>query len=152
PSTILVRDGMASIERFLLTGPKTKIQASGSAGLGANQPLDLRLDGDFDVGILTFMSQDLRAVGDTQLRLTLAGTGAAPLFSGFLELKNGKANLVNPRVDADDLDVRLKVGPDSVVIERLTGIVNGGAMQGRGSVTYKEAAVADCNIDLSVKN
>jgi outer membrane protein assembly complex protein YaeT len=152
PSTIVVRDGVASIERFDLAGPKTKIQASGTAGLGADLPLDLKVDGNFDAGILTFMSQDLRAVGETRLGLALAGTVEAPLFSGFLELQDGKATLANPRIDGDDLDIRLKFRPDSVAIEKLTGLINGGSLQGRGSVAYKEGEVGDFNIDLSVEN
>jgi outer membrane protein assembly complex protein YaeT len=152
PSTIVVRDGVAAIERFALTGPRTKVQASGTAGLGGDLPLDLRVNGNFDAGILTFMSEQIRAAGETRLELALAGTANAPLFSGFLELQDGKATLANPRIDADDLDVRLKFAADSLAIENLTGQINGGSLQGRGSVGYREGQVADFNIDLKAEN
>ena len=153
PSTIVVRDGVAAVERFALAGPKTKLQASGTAGLGADLPLDLRVDGNFDAGILTFMSEQVRAVGETRLGLALAGTANAPLFSGFLELQGWPRRLSRIRGSTPTTwTFASSSRADSVAIENFTGQINGGSLQGRGSVGYREGDVADFNIDLKAEN
>ena len=67
------------------------------------------------------MSDEIRAAGETHLRLALAGTATRRFSRDSSSFKDGKANLANPRIDADDLDVRLKFAADSVAIEKLTG-------------------------------
>ena len=152
PASVVVRDGLARIENFRLTGPETKIELSGTAGLEPGAPLDLRLEGDMDAGILTFMTKDLRAAGATQVRVNVGGTLTAPEVSGFVQLADGQASLTAPKIAADNLDIRLNLTRDRMTIEKFSGNVNGGSLQATGSAGYAGGEPQEINIDASLEN
>ncbi|MBI2820730.1 MAG: translocation/assembly module TamB domain-containing protein [Acidobacteria bacterium] len=150
PSAITLEKGIARIDRLELTGPGTRIQAGGTAELAARQRLDVRLNGNLDAAVLTLFTGGFRARGDSRIELAVAGTLPAPQFSGTVELHQGQAGLSSPRIEAESLDVLLRLGPDRVSIEQFTGRVNGGPLQASGWVDYAGTRLENFHLDVSV--
>lgn len=134
PSMIVVEDGKARIEQFALTGPETRIELSGTAGLDAPQPLDLKMAGDLDAAILTFFTGGIRTQGRTSLQLAVTGTAADPRPSGFVQLADGQFSIPTPRIQAENLNLRLDLEGREVTLSRLDGTLNGGTLAGSGSL------------------
>jgi outer membrane protein assembly complex protein YaeT len=152
PSTILVHDGVASISRFTLSGSETNIEATGSAGLLPDSPMDLKLAGDFNTALLTFKDTDLKAAGKARIQLTIGGTHRSPTFSGKAEMDGGRLTLRNPRVVADSLTVKLDLTPEKISIREFNGTLNGGSLIVTGTVGYKNRNFDDFNLKAALQD
>ena len=146
PSTILLRDGTASISRLNFQGADTSIEMSGSAGFVPGNPLDLRLTGDLNAALLTFMSRDLKATGRLKIQVAATGDPKAPQLSGNADMNGGKLTLRNPRVVADSLTVRLSLDPKQITVQQLKGTLNGGPMNVTGTIGYRNGIYNDVNL------
>ena len=146
PSTILLHDGIASISRLSFGGADTRIETSGSAGLFPGGLLDLRLTGDLNAALLTFMSRDLKATGRLKVWIVATGDRKAPSLSGLAEMSGGKLSLRNPRVVADSLTARLVLDSKQITVRELKGTLNGGPMTVTGTIGYRSGILNDVNL------
>ena len=152
PSVITVRDGIASVSRLSFSGTETSIEVSGSAGLLPDIPLNLRLNGNLNAALLTFMNRDLKASGRLKVEVEVSGNRRAPSLSGLAEMTGGKLSLRNPRVIADSVTVRLALDPKQISIKDFRGTVNGGPMTVTGTVGYGRRGLSDLNLNVSVQD
>jgi outer membrane protein assembly complex protein YaeT len=151
PTTISVRDGVARIERLLLTGPSSRFEAQGTAALVANRPLDLHMAGALDATILSLFSDQLRAAGPLQTKFDIVGTLAAPVFTGTLAWENGQFTMRAPRVAASEIDLVLGVRKNAISIEHLTGAINGGIFTALGGFAFGNGGFTDFNVNILMK-
>jgi outer membrane protein assembly complex protein YaeT len=152
PSIIMVHDGIASISRLSFSGTETSLDVNGSAGFLPNGPLNLRLTGNLNAALLTFMNRDLKASGRSKVEVLVAGTRSAPTLSGTAEMTGGKFTLRNPRVVADSLTVRLALDPKQISIKEFRGTVNGGPMTMTGTAGYARRGLKDLDLKVSVQD
>ncbi|MBN1566934.1 MAG: translocation/assembly module TamB domain-containing protein [Acidobacteria bacterium] len=152
PSTILVSNGVAEISRLSFRGTETGLDISGSAGFTSDSPLNLRLNGNLNAALFTFMNRDLKASGRSSIQVAVSGTPRAPALSGVVEMNGGKLSLRNPRVLADSLTVRLKIDPKQISIENFKGTLNGGPMTLTGTAGYGRRGLEDVNLNMSVQD
>jgi outer membrane protein assembly complex protein YaeT len=137
PSVIAVRSGIASIQNLSLRGTDTNIQAAGSAALFPEGSLNLRLSGDFDAALLTFMNKDLKAAGRLRVQVAVGGNRRAPNLSGVADMNGGRMTLRNPRVVADSLSIHVNFAPDRISIREFKGTLNGGSLALDGTIGYQ---------------
>ncbi|MDR0310510.1 MAG: translocation/assembly module TamB domain-containing protein [Acidobacteriota bacterium] len=153
PARIEINNGEASISRLTIIGPETNISLGGSAGLlSAEAPLDLRLNGFLAAPILTFGDPDIRADGRLDINVAAGGTLSSPSLSGYAETDNGRFNLRNPRIVADDLRMRLAITPENIMVEHLSGLLNGGELTGGGSLDYNRGPFRGIDLRMSFDN
>ncbi len=152
PSAILLHDGIASISRLSFGGADTSIQVSGSAGLFPGSPLDLRLTGDLNAALLTYMSRDLKATGRLKVWIVAAGDRKAPSLSGLAEMNGGKLTLRNPRVVADSLTARLVFDPKRITVQEFKGTLNGGPMNVTGTIGYRSGILNKLNLKATMQD
>jgi outer membrane protein assembly complex protein YaeT len=131
-SFIEIRNGIASVRQFELTGPKSNIQLSGTADLRKSGPLDVHLKGDSDAAVLALFSKAVKGVGSARLNVDVSGTAQQPKVNGFVELQDGQAQIDYPRLAAENIQIRLDLNGDKVDVSRLEANVNGGAVKGDG--------------------
>jgi outer membrane protein assembly complex protein YaeT len=152
PSTIVVRNGIASIAKLAMTGTETSIEASGSAGLFREGPLNLQLLGSFDAGLITFMSRDLKMAGRMQVQAAIGGIRRAPSLSGTAEMKGGRLTIRNPRVVADSLNIRLNLAPNQITVQEFNSTLNGGTITMDGTLGYRRGSLTSFNLKAAIQD
>jgi outer membrane protein assembly complex protein YaeT len=148
-SRVEIRDGIANIRQFYLKGPQTDIRLSGSAELRKDGPVAVSLQGESDAAVLSLFTRVAKAIGPARVNVDVGGTLQQPRVSGFMELQDGQAVLSNPRLAAENLQVRLDLNEDRIDVTRLEGTLNGGTIQGQGHVTVFGEKRGEANLTLS---
>jgi len=151
PSTIFVRDGTASISSFSLNGPDTRIDVDGSAGILPDGPLNIKLSGDVDAGLLSLV-KDLKATGKLRFQVVTAGTLKSPTFSGQVGMDGGRLSLREPRIVADSLTARLGFTPDKISIQQFSGTLNGGTVDAKGTIGYRHGILNDFDVKINFQD
>ncbi|MEX2301805.1 MAG: translocation/assembly module TamB domain-containing protein, partial [Bryobacterales bacterium] len=152
PATLLIENGRAAVDHFLLTGPDTEVSAKGGMDLTGEQAIDLQLTTKTDLGILTLATDDITAAGAAELQLAVRGTVAEPVFDGGLQLRDGQLAVPDPQFQATDMDAVVRFQSGTISIESLSGNLNGGTLKGSGTVTHAGAEIQNVNVDLSADN
>lgn len=148
-STIEVRNGVASVQQFELKGPQTSIHLAGNAALQESGSIDVRLEGNTDAAVLALFDNDIKATGDTRLNIALTGTMRQPSVSGFVEMQNGQAQIADPRLAAENFQLRLDLSGNEVKVTRLDGSLNGGAVKGEGHINLSQAQTGSSELNVS---
>lgn len=152
PATLSASGGVARIDRFLLTGPETRLEALATAGLQAPYPLDVRIFGDLDAAALTMLSDSFKMGGKSELAIAVSGTTGEPQIDGYFEIPRGRATLPSPRVSVADLDLRIALSQNEIAVERLTGTLNGGKFEGAGSARFGGQGLEDFDLKISTQD
>ncbi len=152
PAVILVQDGIAAVSELWLIGPQTDLKVEGGVGLYPENPMNLKLLGDIDAGLLTSMNRDLKAAGKLRVEATVAGTRKAPDVRGYAEMAGGKLTLRNPRIVADSLNARLDLSSQLISIREFSGTLNGGTLNVEGAIGYRDGNLTDFDIKAAMRD
>ncbi len=150
PPTITLRGAELNIDRFHLTGTGTEFDLTGGASLSARELRNVQVRGNLNAGLLSTFVEDLAGGGDIQLQATATGPFAEPSVNGFVEMKDGRVSMRDPRVDLTGLDVRLGLAGRTINIERFHGDLNGGTLVASGDVQLGEQITP--NVQLALKD
>lgn len=151
PSEVRIAGGAASIERFDLSGTIGKVSAQGRAGL-TGDPLDVRVTGDLNAAAIGLFTDAVRIEGDTWLDVTARGSVKSPELAGFVQLTNGALAVDEPRISAEWLSGQLDLSGNRIALNYVSADVNGGGLEGFGSVAITEGRVNDVNLQFSLKD
>lgn len=132
PSRLLLQRGSLQVERFQLSGAGTRVGLQGGTRLGETPLLDLRLEGRADAAMLGLLAGGLQSSGEVRFELEAGGTPGTPRLAGYLEMEGGGWSLTAPRVQAQNVDFRIRLLPDRLEVERFEGELNGGTLQVTG--------------------
>ena len=133
-STLEIRNGVASVQQFELTGPQTNVRLAGTADLRNSRPIDLKLEGNTDAAVLALLDNTINASGPTTLSVAATGTVNQPRLGGFIEMQDGQARIAEPRIAAENLQLRLELNGSQIHVARLEGSLNGGPIKGSGDL------------------
>jgi len=147
PVRLAFDNGKLRIESLLITGPETRLEASGDASVAEGGSLDLRLEAKADAGAAGYLVRDLRMSGPVTASFTVGGTFEEPDVRGRFELTDGGLALESPRFDVDQLQVALTMQGERVEIETLTAVVNGGRFQASGGLSLTDGI---SNVDIKL--
>jgi outer membrane protein assembly complex protein YaeT len=147
-SEILIENGTARVNQFVLTGPSTELQIAGTAGLTGARPLDVRLDGTFDAAIASAFTDAVQTRGASELKVAVSGTAQKPQAQGYFQLTDAQVSLREPRVGIDALNVRLDLAGTKATLSRLDGVMNGGDLSGSGSTEFANGALRNTNLNI----
>jgi outer membrane protein assembly complex protein YaeT len=145
-STIDIRDGIASIRQFELTGTQTNIRVTGTAELRDPGTVDVKLEGNTDAAVLGLFDNDVRATGETRLNVAVRGTVREPKLNGFVEVENGQAQIEDPRITLENLQLRLDLNGSRIELTRLESSVNGGSIKGEGGMDLSGAQLSTARV------
>ncbi|MGA3159473.1 MAG: translocation/assembly module TamB domain-containing protein, partial [Steroidobacteraceae bacterium] len=89
--TAQLRGTGASVDAQLVAGARSRLTVVGQAPLGAAGPLDLKIDGNLDVGMINPLleARGQRATGELHVDATLSGSVTEPQIGGALDLTKG---------------------------------------------------------------
>ncbi len=148
-STITIASGTATIEQLNLSGSAGEIHANGSVGLVDERALNVNVEGNLNVAAASLLTDQIRAEGDSTLKLAARGTIAEPDVTGAIEVMNARAVSDEPNVAAENINAHVDVEGRRIVLTRLDADVNGGTLNGTGSVTLGEGMLSAINLELS---
>jgi outer membrane protein insertion porin family len=152
PSTITIASGAATIEQLNLSGSAGEIHASGDVGLVDERALNVNVDGNLNVAAASLLTDQIRAEGDSTLKLTARGTMAEPEVTGTIDVMNARAVSDEPNVAAENINAHLDLEGKRIVLTQLDADVNGGTLKGSGDVTLGEGMLSDVNIQIQAKD
>ncbi|WP_031495782.1 translocation/assembly module TamB domain-containing protein [Bryobacter aggregatus] len=148
-SSIRYANGVATVEKLAIKGPQTQLALTGSA---SEKRIDAKLSGSTDISLLTLFSSDLRSRGASSIEITATGTPANPQVSGFFELKDGEIAFPSPRIAAENLNARLDLTNNQLVVSSLKGDLNGGTLSGGGALGWTNGQLSGEGLTLSTRN
>jgi outer membrane protein assembly complex protein YaeT len=152
PSTIAVRDGVASIEQFNLGGSVGTLAATGTVGLSGERPLNVDIDGALNIAALAIVTDAVRAEGDSTIDVSATGTVANPILSGNVSLRDGTLLIDEPRIAAEAVNARIDLNQNRVNLSSLTADVNGGTLTGKGGLAIRGGTIADVDVQLAARD
>jgi translocation and assembly module TamB len=135
---LALEGGIVRIESAHLSGPKTDIQASGTAPLAlggaAPKPMQIRVNGSVDLAILQTFSRQIYSSGDLSASADIRGTIAAPLINGELRLQRASFNYEDFPAGISNANGTIQFNGNRAFIRNLTGESGGGKVTLAGFV------------------
>src|SRR6185503_15541876 len=143
PSQITIRSGQATVQRLALTGTAGNVSATGTVGLGGDRRLDAKVDGALKVAALSVLSEKIRTDGLASWKLGVHGSITAPEFDGTVDLTDATIASDDLGVAAVDINAHVDLAGTRLQLTKLSGELNGGPLDGAGTVTLANGTIGD---------
>ena len=147
PTSLTLEKGILRLDQVELQGPNTSVRAQGTINLLADNSLDLKVDGGFDLALLAPARSKVAFAGPAKAQVSIGGTWTAPLANGGLTLENGAAHLTEPPLEASSVNAELAFAQGEIELKQLSGMVNGGQLEAKGRLARKDNAG---NVDVQI--
>ena len=118
------------------TGHDTDFSVTGRVALGQKNPLDLRVDGHADLGLVHDLDRGLTASGVLKANASVRGTLAAPQVAGRVEFAGAAFNISDVPNGISNANGVLLFNGDRASIQSFTGETGGGKIELRGFAAY----------------
>jgi outer membrane protein assembly complex protein YaeT len=151
-SELELKNGVAGVRHFRLTGPATSLELTGSAQLDDAQALDVHLEGQMDASVAAVFTDAFRAHGPTEIHTAVGGSLSRPQAKGYVQMADGQFSIRDPRVAIEGLNLRVNLEGDRATIARLDGQINGGSLSGRGGATIAGGSLKDADVSLRAQD
>ena len=152
PSRISINAGKATVERLALSGTAGTLNTSGTVWLMGDRPVDVNVDGSLKIAALTALTKTIRTDGTAEFAVSARGTLANPDFTGTVDLTDATVVSDDLHVAAADVNAHINLVGSRIELTTLTGEVNGGALDGSGSVTLQNGTIDDIDLRLSAND
>ena len=152
PSTISVRNGVASIEQISLGGSVGTLAATGTVGLTGDRPINVDIGGGLNIAALSILTDRVRAEGASTIDIAARGTIADPILSGNVSVTDGTVVIDEPRIAAEAINARITLSDNRIDLTSLAADVNGGTLTGKGTLAVLGGDVRDVNVELSTRD
>jgi outer membrane protein assembly factor BamA/autotransporter translocation and assembly factor TamB len=142
PVTAMLRAGRMSLDPAVLTGPGTRIEVSGEAGMDPKQPVRADFNGRFDLPLLRTFVRGLLAEGTGEVSLQIRGPREDPSFAGALKVDAPHVRYPGLPFPIDDVVERVTFDGFSAVIDSLNFRAGGGTVIGTGEMLLGKAGAS----------
>jgi hypothetical protein len=133
-------------------GTGLEAHASGSIGLEAPMPLDLRVQSTISATWAKLFAPSLDMAGQVDLLATVKGTVAEPDLSGQAVLHDARLIIPSLANAIDGLEGTVRFSRDRLVLEGLSGRVGGGTVRANGQLALPVAGRSvSYRVDLSAQ-
>ncbi len=153
PIRASLRDGVASLDQFHITGPETDLQASGTAKIfGDTNPdggvINVKANGGINLHLLHTFDPDLITSGNVALDLGVQGRLKTPSLTGTV-----KFDRVNIAMDGipnglSDLSGAMVFNQNRLEVRNITATSGGGKVTLGGFIAYQRGLFADLTASL----
>jgi translocation and assembly module TamB len=138
PIALSLDRGIIRIDNAHLTGPQTDISAKGTASLVQNQPLELDVAAQTNIGLLQSFSQDIYSSGAVLLSAAVRGTMSKPQVNGKLELQKASFNYASFPNGLENANGLVVFSGNTATIRTLTAQSGGGKVTLSGIVSWAD--------------
>ncbi len=130
-------NGSVRLRNVKLSGPKTTIQATGTASL-SNQSMNLALNANADLALLDNFSQDIDSAGSVVVAATIRGWTTKPLVNGTMELRSARLHYATLANGISNANGTIVFNGNSATIRNLSAETGGGSVIASGFVGYTD--------------
>jgi len=124
------------IERLRLAGDGTQLDLSGNVALRAGT-IDVRANGDANLGILQGFFRDLRSSGAANVTARISGPVRAPVFSGQAAIANGRVRHFSLPHSIEGITGRLSFDAAGIRVDDVVARLGGGEVRFGGRIGLK---------------
>jgi translocation and assembly module TamB len=148
PLRISLKNGLATLDQFHITGQDTNLTLSGSAqAFGSNDPnggkLAVKATGSVSVALAHTFDPDLLTSGKVEFTVAAGGQMKKPSLTGRVQFDNINAAVDGIPNGLSALNGTLVFNQDRLQVENLTATTGGGQLKIGGFLTYKNGIYAN---------
>ncbi|MGE0394304.1 MAG: translocation/assembly module TamB domain-containing protein, partial [Vicinamibacterales bacterium] len=152
PTRIELASGRVRVADWEWSLAGSPLVVTGTAGLAADGPLDLRVDGRVDMAMLGLVIPNGVADGTGALALSLRGTTSAPVADGTVTLSDVELQVSDPRIGLSGLTGSILFQPGRIELQRVTGTLNGGQITLAGGLEYTGTTLTGGRVTLEASH
>jgi translocation and assembly module TamB len=149
-----LRDGVATLDQFHITGPGTDLQSSGSARIfGDTNPqggeLNVKANGNVNLSLVHTFDPNLITSGKITLDLGVAGRVRQPQLTGTVKFNNANLAIDGIPNGLSSLNGTMAFNQNRLEVRDVTATSGGGKITLGGFVAYQKGLFADltANVD-----
>jgi outer membrane protein assembly complex protein YaeT len=153
PTVVALEEGRVRVTDWEWVGGGNRLVASGGVTLGTPEGvrLDAAVDGDLDLRMLGAFFPQLASGGRADLSLSIAGPLARPELDGLITLRESELRVRDPRVLVSQLEGRLVFTRDTLRVDGLQGLVNGGPLTVEGRVAFPDLEITEADLSIEAR-
>jgi translocation and assembly module TamB len=136
PLVIAFANSTATIESARFTGQNTDLVITGRASFAGKRPVDARVAGRIDLGIVHDWNRDLAAEGFLEADATIRGSLDAPQVGGRVRFQRAAFNISGVPNGISNATGAVVFSGDRASIESFSGETGGGKIQLSGFAAY----------------
>jgi translocation and assembly module TamB len=141
PVVATLANSIVTIDSLRLVGHDTDLTVSGRVLLDQKSPLDLKVGGHVDLGIVQTLNRDFRASGQVNADATVRGAFAAPQISGRTEFHNATFYVADLPNGLSNANAVILFTGDRATIQSFSGETGGGKVDLFGFAGYGEGGI-----------
>ena len=138
--TLALQNKQIRVQNARFTGPSMQLSVNGTAPLDPARSLDLAVNGDIDLKVLSRFNSDITSGGMVALNANVSGTLKQPNVTGSAELKEVSLHLVDAPNGISSANGVILLNGTNATIKNLTARVGGGDTSISGSASFSGAS------------
>ncbi|HKW98316.1 MAG TPA: translocation/assembly module TamB domain-containing protein [Bryobacteraceae bacterium] len=142
PIRLALAKSSIRVENARLIGQGTNLGITGTVALKEKMPLDLRVNGTIDLGVLETLDSDLASSGKITADANIRGSLTQPLVTGRMDLKDVNLSYGQLPNGLNDVNGVILFTGDRATIQNLSGESGGGKVALTGFVSYAGSELA----------
>jgi translocation and assembly module TamB len=149
-ATAQLQGTTADVDARLVAGTASRLKLTGRAPLSAEGDLNLKIDGELDVGIINPLleARGQRAAGELAINATVAGKIDDPQIAGTLDLTKGSVRDYGRGVGLTDITATLIGSAGTLQIKTFTATAAPGTLSMSGHVGVLQPKIP---VDLTIQ-
>lgn len=151
PVRFLYSNEELQISRATLRGPETNLEIAGLVQFSSARNINLRLDGDWNLRLLTSFFPDLESQGPAQIHATVDGTLSRPRVNGRMRIEKASARVADFPTGLSSIEGDLLFDSSRLSFDNVSAMAGGGPLVLAGSVYYAERPLR-YDISMSTPN
>jgi len=153
PIRASLRDGVASLDQFHITGPDTNLQASGTAKIFGDTnpeggPLNVKANGNLNLRLIHQIDPNYITSGNVILDLGVQGRVDDPSLSGTLKFDRANFAMDGVPNGLSDLSGTMVFNQNRLEVRDVSGSSGGGKVTLGGFIAYQRGLSADLTATL----
>jgi translocation and assembly module TamB len=147
--TAVLKGQTADINARLEAGSTSQLSAIGQAPIALNGPIDMKISGKLDVGLINpfLEARGQHAGGQIEIDASVTGNAAAPVYGGSLTLAKASFRDYGRGISIADIAAQITGGEGELTIKSFTASAPPGTLAMTGSVGITRAGVP---LDLKI--
>jgi translocation and assembly module TamB len=141
PMVLKMANSVITVDSAHITSRGTDLNLTGKVSLEQKNPLDLRVNGRLDLGVLQDFSRDLVSSGTVATDATVRGPLNAPQVNGRMEFQNAAFSLADVPNGISNAKGVVLFTSDRATIQSLSGETGGGQIELTGFALYNAGAL-----------
>ncbi len=151
PIQIVSKENRVVLQEVVLIGQDDlQLVMSGFVGLQKEKPLNFSLKGKLDSQLLAAFFPELAGSGSMACEMNIGGTMNDMEWNGRIEVKNNSLQFAAANLFMNQLNGVVAINNDQFVMERLTGNLNGGAIEIKGSLALENQKPPAIDLQLQM--